>query len=125
MLFAQAVAENAGHLLNQDKVVCFVLAFLANMAKELANVYRHYSMGRRMPARFSKVGYWLVRVTLALIAGVLAAFVTEGNKTAAFVLGFTFPETITQAYRPTDLDPAPPQPAEPKPAEPKQSNPGT
>jgi hypothetical protein len=50
----------------------FLLGIAGSIAVEVWNLSKIYESGKRLPARYQRWGFWVVRSLLALIGGVLA-----------------------------------------------------
>jgi len=86
--------------------------FLGSAAVELMNLFGFYTSGRgRLPGRYRKVGFWITRFVLALIAGALAVAYEIDQRILAFNIGAATPLIITfmaKGLRQAPLDSAPP-----------------
>ncbi len=57
----------------EPAVQTFLYGFLASYAVEIVTLYRLYLLDQdRLPRRYRKVGFWVVRVLVATVAGGLA-----------------------------------------------------
>lgn len=87
----------------------FLFGLAGSAAVEALKIVLIYEAGRPLPIRYSRIGFWIARICLALGAGVLA--VSWGNQNAylAFYIGASFPAFLESASRnPPDPPPAPP-----------------
>ncbi len=93
----------------------FLWGFLGSTAVELMNLFGFYSSrGGRLPSRYRKVGFWVTRFVLALVAGALAVGYDIDQRILAFNIGAATPLIITfmakglrqvplDAHSPTEL----------------------
>jgi hypothetical protein len=86
--------------------------FLGSAAVELMNLFGYYTTLRgRLPSRYRKVGFWITRTVLALMAGALAVAYEIDQRILAFNIGAATPLIITfmaKGLRQAPLDDAPP-----------------
>ena len=86
--------------------------FLGSVAVELMNLFGFYTSRRdRLPSRYRKVGFWVTRFVLALVAGALAVAYEIDQRILAFNIGAATPLIITfmaKGLRQAPLDAAPP-----------------
>jgi len=54
------------------KLETFLWAFCASLAVEVLDVYAYLKAGTKIPARYRTAMYWVVRLLLGAIAGLLA-----------------------------------------------------
>ena len=104
----------------------FLWGFMGSAAVELLSLLGfYYTRPIRMPTRYSKVGFWVTRVMLALLAGLLAVGYEIEQRILAFNIGAATPLIITFMARglrqapfelPQGSDPPPLPPVEPEPA---------
>ncbi len=70
----------------------FVCAAAASAAVEVLRLYQYYESGRRrLPARYRKLGFWIVRLLLAIVAGGLAVAYGVGRCVPALHIGASAP----------------------------------
>jgi hypothetical protein len=50
----------------------FLLGAAGSLAIEAINLYRAYEAGKRTPARYKRLGFYIVRIVIAGMAGLLA-----------------------------------------------------
>ena len=86
--------------------------FLGSSAVELINLFGYYTSRQgRLPGRYRKVGFWVTRFVLALIAGALAVAYEIDQRILAFNIGAATPLIITfmaKGLRQTAPDAVPP-----------------
>jgi hypothetical protein len=74
----------------------FLWGFLGSVAVELINLVGFYSSERgRLPTRYRKVGFWVTRFTLAVMAGALSIAYAIDQRILAFNVGAATPLIIT------------------------------
>jgi hypothetical protein len=70
--------------------------FLGSAAVELMNLFGFYTSRRgRLPHRYRKVGFWITRFVLALVAGAIAVAYEIDQRILAFNIGAATPLIIT------------------------------
>jgi hypothetical protein len=70
----------------------FLWGFLGSAAVELVTLLAFYQSRRaRLPGRYRKVGFWITRFALALLAGVLAVGYEIHQRILAFNIGAATP----------------------------------
>jgi hypothetical protein len=70
--------------------------FLGSAAVELMNLFGFYTSRRgRLPSRYRKVGFWITRFVLALVAGAIAVAYEIDQRILAFNIGAATPLIIT------------------------------
>jgi len=108
----------------------FLWGFLGSTAVELVTLFGFYSSrGGRLPGRYRKVGFWVTRFVLALVAGAVAVGYDIDQRILAFNIGAATPLIVTfmaRGLRQVPQDAGPPAllpdrmdraPAREKPAE--------
>jgi len=87
--------------------------FLGSAAVELMNLFGYYTSRRgRLPGRYRKVGFWVTRFVLALVAGALAVAYEIEQRILAFNIGAATPLIITfmaKGLRQVPMEPDPPK----------------
>ena len=87
----------------------FAWGFLGSTAVELVTLLGFYSSrAGRLPERYRKVGFWITRFVLALLAGLLAVAYDIDQRILAFNVGAATPLIITlmtKGIRRTSLPP--------------------
>jgi hypothetical protein len=74
----------------------FLWGFMGSAAVELMTLFGLYSSRRgRLPGRYRKVGFWVTRFVLALVAGALAVGYDIDQRILAFNVGAATPLIIT------------------------------
>jgi uncharacterized membrane protein YfcA len=74
----------------------FLWGFLGSAAVELTTLFGFYSSRRgRLPVRYRKVGFWVTRVVLALVAGAVAVAYNIDQRILAFNVGAATPLIVT------------------------------
>jgi hypothetical protein len=73
------------------QLLVFLSAFLGSLGVELAEVIRAYQRKGCLPARYRKTGYWVFRLTFALVAGFLPVIFEVTDKIHAFDIGIFAP----------------------------------
>ena len=74
----------------------FLWGFMGSAAVELLSLLGfYYTRPVRLPARYSKVGFWITRFMLALLAGTLAVGYEIDQRILAFNIGAATPLIIT------------------------------
>jgi hypothetical protein len=85
--------------------------FLGSAAVELMNLLGFYTSRRgRLPIRYRKVGFWVTRFVLALVAGAVAVAYEIDQRILAFNIGAATPLIITfmaKGLRQSSLNSAP------------------
>jgi len=85
----------------------FLWGFLGSAAVELMNLFGFYTSRRgRLPSRYRKVGFWVTRFVLALVAGAVSVGYAIDQRILAFNIGAATPLIIT--FMAKGLRPAPP-----------------
>ena len=79
--------------------VFILYAVIGSVLAECAVAYRHLCRNQRLPARYRKVSFYIVRVTIALGAGVLPVVFSVETASAAFAMGIGAPLIINQLSR--------------------------
>jgi hypothetical protein len=70
--------------------------FLGSAAVEIMNLFGFYTTLRgRLPSRYRKVGFWVTRFALALLAGAIAVAYEIDRRILAFNIGAATPLIIT------------------------------
>jgi hypothetical protein len=70
--------------------------FLGSAAVEIMNLFGFYTTLRgRLPSRYRKVGFWVTRFVLALVAGAIAVAYEIDQRILAFNIGAATPLIIT------------------------------
>ena len=86
--------------------------FLGSAAVELMNLFGYYTSRRgRLPIRYRKVGFWITRFVLAIVAGAIAVAYEIDQRILAFNIGAATPLIITfmaKGLRQAPLDTSPP-----------------
>jgi hypothetical protein len=86
--------------------------FLGSAAVEIMNLFGYYTTLRgRLPSRYRKVGFWITRLVLALLAGAIAVAYEIDQRILAFNIGAATPLIITfmaKGLRQAPVDAAPP-----------------
>lgn len=72
----------------------FACGLLGSVSVELLYVLKVYQSGRRFPSRYGKVGFWIVRSALAVIAGVLSSLYNPSSLILALHIGASTPLLI-------------------------------
>jgi hypothetical protein len=96
-------------IFSDPSVRIFLFGLAGSAAVEALKIVLTYEAGRALPARYSRKGFWIARICLAISAGVLA--VSWGNQNAylAFYIGASFPAFLESASRnPPDPPNSPP-----------------
>jgi hypothetical protein len=78
----------------------FTWGFCGGAAAEVVMLNQYYVRGRGLPKRYSRTGFWTVRVLLASIAGGLAVAYQIDKPLLAFNIGVATP-LIIQAFAKT------------------------
>jgi hypothetical protein len=73
-------------------------AVAGSFLAELVSVYYRLHRGKKLPACYSQRFFYLVRVGIALGAGLLPSVFAVDTATAAFALGVGAPIVINQVY---------------------------
>lgn len=74
----------------------FAWGFLGSAAVEMVALLGFYSTGsRRLPARYRRVGFWITRTVLAVLAGLLAVAYEIDKRILAFNVGAATPLIVT------------------------------
>jgi hypothetical protein len=88
----------------------FLYGLLGSAAVEVVKVVTIYETGRRFPVRYRKRGFWIVRILLGLVGGVLAIAYGVQSDILAIHVGATTPTIIeTFARRLPGDEPEPKQ----------------
>jgi hypothetical protein len=70
--------------------------FLGSAAVELISLFGYYTTrGGRLPSRYRKIGFWITRFVLALLAGALAVAYEINKPILAFNIGAATPLIVT------------------------------
>jgi len=70
--------------------------FLGSASVELITLFGYYTSKRdRLPSRYRKVGFWVTRFVLAVLAGALAVAYEIDQRILAFNIGAATPLIIT------------------------------
>jgi hypothetical protein len=86
--------------------------FLGSAAVELMNLFGFYTSRQgRLPSRYRKLGFWVTRFVLALVAGAIAVAYEIDQRILAFNIGAATPLIIT--FMAKGLRQAPPDAAPP------------
>jgi len=86
--------------------------FLGSAAVELITLFGYYTSRRdRLPSRYRKVGFWITRFVLAVLAGALAVAYEIDQRILAFNIGAATPLIVT--FMAKGLRQAPPTPVPP------------
>ena len=72
----------------------FACGVLGSVSVELLTVLRIYQAGHPFPSRYRKKGFWVVRLALALIAGVLSCLYNPSSLILALHIGASTPLLI-------------------------------
>lgn len=73
----------------------FACGVLGSVSVELLNVLRIYQAGHPFPSRYRKIGFWIVRSSLALIGGALACLYNPSSLVLALHIGASTPLLIS------------------------------
>ncbi len=73
----------------------FLCGMIGSASVELLSVLKLYHSGRPFPSRYRKIGFWLVRFSLALIAGFLSSLYAPSNLVLAMHIGASTPLLIS------------------------------
>jgi hypothetical protein len=106
----------------------FLWGFLGSAAVEIMSLFGFYTTLRgRLPSRYRKVGFWVTRFVLALVAGAIAVAYEIDQRILAFNIGAATPLIVTfmaKGLRQAPLDTQPPMTfPERADREPKHENP--
>ena len=71
-------------------------AVIGSVLAECAGAYGHFLHNQRLPARYKKCSFYVVRGTIAIGAGVLPAIFAVESASAAFALGVGAPLIINR-----------------------------
>jgi hypothetical protein len=81
----------------------FLWGFAGSLAVEVVALYRQYNLDIRIPTRYSRPFYWIIRVLLAVVGGGLAvAYGIGGNPLLAANVGAATPlivQALSQGVR--------------------------
>ena len=89
----------------------FGIALAGSLSAEAIKIVRAYESGRRLPGRYSKLGFWFARIALAVGAGVFAGSSSSASGYLAFYIGFSFPtllESVTVGQQEPPEEPTAP-----------------
>jgi hypothetical protein len=79
-----------------DPLSTLIWGFLGSAAVELISLFGYYTTrGGRLPIRYRKVGFWVTRFVLALLAGALAVAYEINKPILAFNIGAATPLIVT------------------------------
>jgi hypothetical protein len=78
-----------------DPLSTLLWGFLGSAAVELISLFGYYTRGGRLPSRYRKVGFWVTRFVLALLAGALAVAYEINKPILAFNIGAATPLIVT------------------------------
>ena len=83
----------------------FIWAFVGSGAVEVVALLSfYYSRSARLPERYRKLGFWVARLMLAMLAGAIAVGYEINQPILAFNIGAATPLIITsvaRGFRPT------------------------
>ena len=71
-------------------------AVIGSVLADCAGAYGHFLHNQRLPARYKKCSFYVVRGTIAIGAGVLPAIFAVESASAAFALGVGAPLIINR-----------------------------
>ena len=77
----------------------FFLGVIGSIAVEAWNIHRAFESGTRLPSRYRRVGFWIVRGVLALIGGVVAVAYNIQADIIAFHIGASASALISNFAR--------------------------
>ena len=96
--------------------------FLGSAAVELITLVNFYTSRRgRLPGRYRKIGFWVTRSVLAVVAGAVAMAYEIDQRILAFNIGVATPLIIT--FMAKGLRPTPPAATPPELTEHRESGP--
>lgn len=96
----------------------FLWGFGGSLAVEVVAIHQYYSDGRRLPKRYSTVGFWVSRVMMGVVAGGLAVANGAQSPQSAVYIGAAAPlilQAVARGLRPPDASPLPLGGGEPRP----------
>ncbi len=77
----------------------YLCGVFGSVALELINILRVYEAGRVFPARYRRLGYWVVRLMVAIVAGGVAVVLKANSDYLSFYTGMTAPALIIAMSR--------------------------
>jgi hypothetical protein len=80
-------------------IIYIFYAVVGSILAECAAAYHFFCRSQRLPARYRKGSFYVVRATIALGAGILPAVFAVQTAPAAFALGVGAPLIINQLSR--------------------------
>lgn len=105
----------------------FFWGFCGSLAVEIITLYQAYHSQRiHIPQRYKRVGFWVVRAFLSIVAGGLAVAYEIDSKLLAANIGASAPliiQALARGYSDPALPSAPPTPELPPTKEPPQKLP--
>ena len=72
-------------------ILIFIYGLLGSAVVEVITLVRYYEGAGKLPSRYSKVGFWIVRVLLACCGGAIAAAYHPENVVLAVHIGASTP----------------------------------
>lgn len=72
----------------------FLWGLLGSVAVEVLRAVRVYEDGKRVPARYSRKGFWIARVMLAMIGGAVTVAYNINSPILAFHIGAATPSIL-------------------------------
>lgn len=86
-------------MLMDESLRAFLFGVVGSIAVEVLRVIRVYETGRRMPARYHRWGYWVMRSLLATTGGILAVAYAVKSDILAFHIGASAPAILATLAR--------------------------
>jgi hypothetical protein len=84
----------------------FLIGIVGSIAVEVWNSFMAYESGRKLPARYKRKGFWLVRCLMALIGGFFAFAYQIQSDLLAFHIGASAPALMGTFARRTPALPS-------------------
>jgi hypothetical protein len=76
----------------------FLLGFAGSCCVEVVILYKYFVAGRRLPKRYSRWAFWVVRAGLAGTGGLLAWAYAPSNDILALNIGAAAPAIIDNVF---------------------------